>query len=188
MKKLVLVCLLCLFPLFVGAKTLNNSLIDDPITSLVATDTVKSEGIFAEIHVHDGSTAQSIATGAGYVKLTGFAHDGDSANCTPDVANDKITITKAGKYFVVGSFSFTSGSVNTTFFCAPFLNGVEQDQIHWNRKVATTGDVGAAPFSGIIDVTTAPWDLDVRIRHNQGGSVDFTPVYMNLTVFYLGDT
>lgn len=146
------------------------------------------QGTYAEIHTHDASTAQSIPTGSTYTKLTGYTDNGLSSNCTADVANDKITITKAGIYRVDGSFNFVSGTANVTWRIAPFLNGVEQDNIHCKRKSATSTDSGSASFTGFIDVTSVPWDLDVRIRHDNGGSVNFTPEYMNINVSYLGET
>jgi len=149
---------------------------------------ITHEGTFAEIHVHDNSTSQSIATGATYTKSTAFDSNGFSSNCTPDQANDKITITKAGIYRVEGAFSFSSGTANVEVFGSAFLNGVEQDQVHWTRQIATAGDVGNANFTGLIDVTTVPWDLDFRMRHDNGSAVDMTISYANLNVTYLGET
>lgn len=144
-------------------------------------------GTFAEIYVDNGSTAQTIPTGAAYTKLTGFATNGQSNNCTADAANDKITITKTGRYFVICSIGASSDTV-ATFKFAAFLNGVEQGNVHTHRKYANANDVGACTLSGIVDVTTASWDLDVRAAHDDGGNVDFTPTYMNLTITYLGET
>ena len=149
---------------------------------------VTEQGTLADIHVHDNATAQSIPAGATYAKSTVFADNGFSKNCTADAANDKITFTKTGLYKVDGSFSFASGTNNVTFFGSVFLNGVEQDQIHWTRKVATAGDVGSASFTGFIDVTTVGWDLDFRIRHDQVGAINLTISYANLNVSYLGET
>ena len=156
--------------------------------TLATDDRFTEQGTFAEIYVADGSTAQTIATGASYVKLTGFATDGQSSNMTSDVANDKITITKTGRYLVNCSMNGSSATPNVTFIFSAFLNGVEQSQVHAHRKYAAGGDNGSCSLSGIIDVTTASWDLDIRARHDDGSSVDFTPTYMNLTVSYLGET
>lgn len=142
----------------------------------------KLEGSFGEIHLHDGVMAQSIPTGSTYTKLTGFVDNGESVNMTPDVANNKIIITKTGYYKIDSSFSFESGTGNVTFFCAPFKDDVEQDDIHWNRKVSVANDVGSASFCGIIQVTTVPCDIDVRIRHDNAGAIDFIPKYMNLNI------
>jgi hypothetical protein len=148
---------------------------------------VRQEGIFAEIHVHDNSTAQSIPAGAGYTLLTHFDTNGAAANMTPDQANNKITITIPGIYKVSGAMSFASGTANVTFFASAFAGGVEQDNVHWTRKAATSTDVGSAGLVGLVTVSSVPTDLDVRVRHNNVGAIDFTGSYMTLVVEYKGD-
>lgn len=142
---------------------------------------------YAAIHVHDASTAQAIATGATYTKVTAFTDNGVSSNCTPDQANDKITITRPGKYQVEGSFSFSSGTNTVEFKMAVFINGVEFDNLHCTRKIGTAGDVGNAGITGIVDITSVPIDLDLRARHDNGGSVNLTVTYANLNVSLLGE-
>lgn len=137
---------------------------------------------FAGIHVHDASTAQSIATGATYTKLTAFTDNSASLNCTADVANDKITITKTGYYLILGSFNFSSGTANVVWRVAPFLNGVELDEIHVNRKTGAAGDVGSASFCGVYSVSTANLDIDCRARHDNGSAVNLTITYANFLV------
>lgn len=143
---------------------------------------------YGEIWVEGGGVAQTIPTGAGYTKVTMFTDDGYSLNCTNDVANDKITITETGIYLVHGAFSFSSGTANVNVIGAAFLNGVEQSHVHFQRKIGTANDVGAAGMVGLIDVTTVPWDLDLRLRHDSGGGVNITLVYGNLNCIYLGIT
>ena len=144
---------------------------------------------FGELWVADGVTAQSIATGVTYTKLTGWANDGqENGGIDNDVANNKIIINKVGKYLINCSINGASGSNNTTFKFAVFLNAVEQDKIHMHRKFASGGDKGSGAMTGIIDVTTVPWDLDVRARHDNGGAVNFTPSYMNINCVQIGGT
>jgi len=149
---------------------------------------ITGAGTFAEIHVHDASTAQSINNGATYIKSTAFTDNGPSSNATPDASNDKITITETGYYRVEGIVCASAGTGNLEWFGSVFLDGTEQDNIHWHRKISTAGDVGAMPFSGFIDVTTAPLDLDFRVRHSGGSAADFTITYANLNVSYEGET
>lgn len=149
---------------------------------------LKKLGNFAEIYVADGSTAQAIPTGATYTKLTGFATDGQSAGCTANVANDKIVVTKTGRYLVNASINASSGTNNVTFKYAVFLNNAEQNACHCHRKYSVAGDYGSSSITGIIDVTTANLDVDLRARHDDGGSVDLTPTYMTLNVLYIGET
>jgi len=150
---------------------------------------VGSAGLpFAEIHTHDNSTATSVATGTTYTKIDTWDNNGLSNNCTPNATNNKITITKTGKYLVNCSINGESGSNNVTFKFSAFLNAVEQDQIHMHRKFAASGDKGSGAMTGIIDVTSVPLDLDVRARHDNGGSVNFTGTYMNINVIQIGGT
>lgn len=147
-----------------------------------------SDGCYGEIHLHDNSTAQAVATGATYAKFTLWGDNGLSQHCTADVTNDKITFTKPGIYRVSGSFNFSCDTNNIDFLGTVFLNSVEQDHIHFERKISTGGDIGSAGFTGLIDVTTIGWDLDFRVRHSGVGSVDFTLGYGNLNVTYVGKT
>lgn len=148
---------------------------------------IQQQGIYAEIYVNDASTAQSIANGITYTKSTAFTSNGDSQNCTPDATNDKITITKTGRYIVSGYCSFTSGTNLVVWKSAIFMGGAEQSKIHWSRKVGTGSDVGSASFGGIINASQVPVDIDVRFRHDQAGAVDLTVVYSNITVNYIGE-
>lgn len=173
-------------------------MVDTLITSVVNTpsDTIATKAFvastyvpltniaYAEIFVDDGVTAQTVATGTTYTKLTHFTTNGQYSNCTPDATNDKITLTKAGKYQVIGSFSF-SGTANSNWRIALFNAGTEEECIHLSRKLGADGDVGSASFSGIIIATTST-DIDVRTRHDSVGNQDITMQYSNLSVHYLG--
>jgi hypothetical protein len=145
------------------------------------------QGIYGAINIYDNSTAQSVPTGATYTKLTCFPSIGLNSYVTCDTANDKITFTKTGKYRVSATLSFSCGTNNVEWRVAGFLNNVEQNQLHFIRKIGTAGDVGNAGITGFINVSTEPWDLDLRARHDNGGSVDLTVVYGNLNVEYVGE-
>ena len=158
-----------------------------PRVKLDVNGIIYQDGTYGEIHVADGSTAQSIATGVTYTKLTGFTDDGLSNNVTNDVASDQITLTKAGVYRCSSSISGSSGSNNITFKYSVFLNGVEQDQCHNHRKYAASGDMGSSAITGFMRATTTPVTVDLRARHDNGGAVNFIPSYMNLNVEYVGE-
>lgn len=142
--------------------------------------------MYAEIYVHDASTAQSIASGATYTKSTAWTTNGVQKNCTADAANDKITFRHTGHYFVSGSFSIASGTANVNVLGSVFLDGTEIDKIHWRRKIGTANDEGVTAFSGIIDVDAVGEDLDFRMRHDNGSAVNITITYANLSVHYIG--
>lgn len=136
---------------------------------------------FASIHNHDSSTAQTIPTGTAYTKLTNFTDGGYGSNCISDAANDKITITSTGNYYVSGSFNFQDDTNNTVWRLCLFVDGAEFEEIHIKMKIGIAGDVVSASFCGIIDVSSVPIDIDVRARHDSGFDVDITVEYANLT-------
>lgn len=154
----------------------------------VLSGRVTQQGIFAGIHVADGSSAQSIPNGTTYTKLTCFTENGSSSNCTADYANDKITFTKTGYYLCFFTFSGTLGTNNVVVKMSAFLNGTEQHQVHSMVKFLAAGDHTGCVGIGSIDVTTAGWDLDLRTRHDNGGAVNLTGVYVNMFVEYMGET
>ena len=150
------------------------------------SDRVRQPGTFAEIYVADGSIAQSIPTGTTYTKLTAFTTNGSATNCTADATNDKITITKAGKYLVNCVVSGFDGVSGAEFKMALFKAGTEQSNIHATNKYNAGSEIDNMEMCGII-AATASQDIDVRLRHDSGGSVNFTTQYANLTITYIGE-
>ena len=143
-------------------------------------------GVYGEIYAHEGTTPQDILTGAGYTKATSFLSNGQSSNTTPDHTTDVVTITKVGVYKIECSLSFTGAGVNVNWFGAVFVNDAEQDQIHFERKINTGGDYGSTQFGGYISVTSAPIDVDLRFRHDDGSDRAITVRYANLNVKRIG--
>jgi len=138
------------------------------------------------IHVHENSTAQSIPTGTTYTKIINFGDNNSaSSNITPDSANNKITITKAGKYRIEGNFNIISDPGNIEVWISLYKNGVEIDSCHIKRKISVANDVGSASFTDTI-LCNASDELDVRVRHDDPGSVDITFEYMNFNASRVG--
>jgi len=150
------------------------------------SDRIRYTGTYGNIYVEDGATAQTIATGATYTKSTAFTTDDGSSNMTNDATNDKITVTKTGKYLANFSVSFSANTNNVIWDSAVFVNGVEMENVHFSRKVGTGADVGSASGAGIVAVT-AGQDVDVRFKHDQAGSVDLTVHDMTLVLTYVGE-
>ncbi len=137
-------------------------------------------GVFAEIYDHEGVTPQEIADGASYVKCTAFSADGVSNNCIADATNSKITLTRVGTYKIECSLSFTADKDNVNWFGSIFVDGVEQDKMHFERKLGKGGDYGSTQFGGLVTVTAVPVDVDLRLRHDDGNPDDVTIRYINL--------
>ena len=147
------------------------------------------DGVCAEIYIDSGSTAQSITNGASYVLITGFSADGAngvSINGTADKANNKLTLTENGTYEVKFHISFNGDSSNENWFFAIFNGGVEAGNIHSHRKIGTGSDVGSTGAEGLITVSSAPVDIDLRTRHGNATAENITVEYGNVTAVRIG--
>lgn len=156
--------------------------------SLAVTNDISQAGIFASIYVVGGSTAQTIGTGATFIKSTAFTTNGENSNCTSDAANDKITIIKLGRYRVTHFCLVKTNPAFVNWEGTVFLNNVEQPNLYWRRRFSSTTAFESMGFDEFVDVTTVPWDLDFRLRHDSGGNVDITIEYATLNVEYVGAT
>lgn len=156
------------------------------LTNTTAEVQTAMDGACACIYIDGGAAAQTIATGASYVKCTAFATNGVAINATADAANDKLTLTKDGTYHITISCSFTGATNLINWFGAVFVDGTEQDNIHYERKLGTGGDFGSASSSGIVTVSGAPVDVDFRVRHDRGSDDDITVKYCTLMAHLVG--
>ena len=145
-------------------------------------------GVIGEIYAHDNLAAQSIANGAGYTKVINFTNNGVSQYVTADFANNKLTITRKGIYRIPFSISFTATGTNINWFGAVFMDGVEMDNIHFERKIGVGGDYGATQIEGYASVAVGdvPVDVDFRVRHEGVSSLDLTMRYGNLSAQRIG--
>jgi hypothetical protein len=142
---------------------------------------LQADGIFGEIHVHDNLTSQAIPNGATYTKLNVWSDNGPSKGVIPNKVTGEITLPSAGIYKIEGSLSFRSGTGNVVHNCSVFLDGIEQDNDHFSRKVAVANDVGSASVTGFV-VATAGQVVDIRMSHDDASPVDVTINYGNLNV------
>lgn len=146
------------------------------------------QGVIAEIYAHDNLTAQSIPNGASYTKVINFTANGVSQNATADFANNKVTLTKKGIYSIACSISFAGGANNINWFPVIFINGVEQNNIHFQRKIGVVNDFGSSQMEGAGEILVGdlPVDVDLRIRHDDTVPDDLTAKYVNLKVTRVG--
>jgi hypothetical protein len=147
-------------------------------------------GSYAQIYIDTGATAFNIATGTTYATVTAFnaatGHNGAANDAGADKANNKITVTRVGVYEVNFNCSFTSDTNNVVFRMAAFLGSTEQGQIHGSSKFLVGTDQETLTGTGFITVASAPADITLRVRHDNGGTVAMTPVYASLTAKLIG--
>jgi len=96
----------------------------------------------------------SVVIGTSWAKLTGaFVSDGVSTtNVTPNAANDRIIINKAGTYLVMFQLGF-GGSANSDWNLAAYVDSVRQEQIRTVRKLGAGGDRGSCSAFGFVTIT-----------------------------------
>ena len=146
------------------------------------------KGTFADILVIDNASAQSIPTGTTYTKLTAFTTNGESSNCTADATNDKITITKAGRYRITASSSSSCGTDNVIFKFRIFAGGTAISTISPSRRLfPTANSLSGGVTQGIYNASSVPVDIDVRCIHDDVGSINLTIENSNLNVEYIGE-
>ncbi|MGV8131586.1 MAG: hypothetical protein ACP5N7_05810, partial [Candidatus Pacearchaeota archaeon] len=158
-----------------------------PTAPLHVNGLVAQTNSYGEIYLNDASTAQSIPTGATYTKFTGWTNDGENAgNVQASSSQDKLIITRAGKYKVTVTLNASVGTINTTWRGAVFVGDVEHSDIHFKETFTALSTTHTMTMSGIITATSTS-DVDVRVRHDNGGSVDYTAEYGNINIVYLGE-
>lgn len=146
---------------------------------------------YAGIYVYDGSTAQAISNGTTPVKITAFQQTGGanglSANCTSDKANSKITITRAGTYYLNYSISFVSSVASINWECYCFVDGTIVPSTGSMSKVGTGAGTDTKCINGGgFFAITANKDVDLRAYHDHGSSANITVSHANLCVRYVG--
>jgi len=87
----------------------------------------------------------------GWVTATEGTLEGVIADTTNVVA-DTLAPVETGRYEVRATVSF-SGEANSVITACVHVNNTPQANIKFDRKLGTTGDVGSAMCSGILDLT-----------------------------------
>jgi len=147
---------------------------------------VQLDGVYGEISVNNNVIPQSIPSDpVVYTKLDTWTSNGVSEGVTSEYLNGQIKILSAGNYKLEASLSFKSGTGNIISDCSIFVDGVEQNQAHFSRKISTAGDVGSASITSIAQLNENSI-VDIRLKHDNVSSVDITIVYGNLNVELVG--
>lgn len=150
---------------------------------------------YAGIGLDEGVTSQAIPNGSTAVALTVFntaqGFNDLSNDCTADKVNNRIAITRTGRYKVDWSMSVSAGTNNIQVYGAVIRNGFIYTSGQAGTKLDTSTDVHFLGGTAIIDVSSvAGTDGHLRLGlwHSHGGSVDLTPKFAGLVVVRLGDS
>ena len=157
---------------------------------------VRCTVIFPDVHdlfaygglfVHDNATTVSVPTGTTYVVFDNIWTDsGHQKDIVGDTTAGTLTINNIGFFLVNGSFSLKAGTNNPVIRVAMFMDGVEQHHIHYKDRLGNAATVSTGSFTGILHVEKTGTVVDVRLRHDLGGTVAFTVDYANYNVSKIG--
>lgn len=152
-------------------------------------------GTFAGIGIANGSTAQAVTNGTTPVVVTSFntaaGFNEIASDAVSNKVNNRIELTRAGRYKVDWSLSLSAGTSNLQAFGAVVVGGTAVTSGRAMTKLDTSGEVHFLGGTAIIDVASvAGTDGHVQLAywHSHGGSVNLTAVYAGLIVTRLGDT
>lgn len=149
--------------------------------------TLYSYGTFAEMFYSSTTTITQSITNGSKVKVTVFNTVGQKNDCSTDLSQDEILITKKGRYKVTLSLSYASGTNNVTWTAYVFQNDNEVENIHSTGNTANANTMRSTSLSGIINVDTVPCSVDYRVSHDYGSAVDLIFRYCHIMVEYLGE-
>lgn len=137
---------------------------------------------YAEIYAHENSTSASIPTGNAYTKIILVnSVIGNYKNCTVDLQNGDVIVSKAGTYLVNGTFSSKLGTTDVIWDTTIFVNGVEANNLHMRRKFSIAGYTFNVCISGLLELKAGDI-LDVRVKHNNAGAVAITNEFTNINI------
>ena len=149
---------------------------------------------FAGIGLDGGTTQQSVANST-VTALTAFATSpgfNESANdATSNKANNRIEITRTGRYKVDWSLSVLADSNNVQLYAGVLKGGSLAASGQASTKLTSISDVHFMGGTAILDVASVAGTdgyLQLAVWHSHGGPVNVTPVYAGMIAVRLGDS
>ena len=137
---------------------------------------------FASIYRTAAGVAQSIPSGTTYTKITPFDTNlAGNQDSTPDQANDKIVIGRAGMYETHFSRSYQVGTADVLWHVAVLKNGVVVPNSIQEVASANTSTSYYASVS--CHIACAAGDtIEIGVYHDNGTGVNLTYEHATLNV------
>jgi hypothetical protein len=139
---------------------------------------------YGEIYIDNGTETKTLTTS--YSQITNF--DTEGANgvsnlMTPDKANNKLTITRAGTYKISFSFSGKSTKVSIVYV-AIFVDGVEKNSIEAEGNTVENGYF-CLSSSGLLTIASDK-DIDLRMKYTGAEATVVTLSHININAVMVG--
>jgi hypothetical protein len=125
---------------------------------------------YGDIYTASATGTVTLSIGNSWTKLTGtFTSAGlSTSNINADEANDRLIINSVGTYLVQFQLGF-SGTINSDWNFAIYLDSVRQDNVRTVRKLSSLGDRGSCSAVGHITVTGTNMAVEVYAQAEQSG-------------------
>lgn len=136
------------------------------------------DSIFQYAGIH---TLEADAVSVGSIGTTAqtfpFANDGPDNGVVADSANNRITLTEAGVYYVNFSISFsTTAAGDAGLYEFKLMNDGVATGHAMARQMSGSADTGSSGFSALITVGAGS-QLTVEVESDDGGDSDDIDIY-----------
>ena len=149
---------------------------------------------FAGIGLDAGVDTQSVPNSTTTALVAFGAGDGFNELSNDAVSNktdNRVEITRTGRYKVDWSLSVSVGSNNVQLYAGILKGGTLIASGQASTKLATASDVHFMGGTAVIDVASVAGTdghIKMAVWHSHGGSVNVTPVYAGMIAVRLGDS
>lgn len=137
-------------------------------------------GAYGHIFAANASIALAVATGS-WSKLAAFDTDGEANDVTVSASGDTVTIVTTAIYEISFGISFTGSTVAARWDLQIAKNGAASF-LPASISVTTDSDGSIIAYSSGFASLTAGDVLDLRTKHDQGGTENITVKHSSLSV------
>ena len=145
-------------------------IVDDPASSALPRKITYQNVVrraYGEVSVTDGSTAQTISATT-WTKLTCFDTNGLSKQATNSHANDKITVTDAGVYFVELCASYATNQALSADLAIYYNGSATQGK----SSITTLANFNASTsINSIVNVASGGTDFEAYVYLSLGANI-----------------
>lgn len=132
----------------------------------------------------DSVSVSSIGT---TVQTLPFSNNGEENGMTADSANNRITVTDTGKYFVRFGISFsTTASADAGLYTFTIMDDAVESGVAMMRDMSGSSDTGSVSCAGILNITGGS-HITVQVESDNGSDTDDIDIdFCNLLIMRVG--
>lgn len=143
---------------------------------------LQQSGIYGEILTEDNTTPQTIPTGASNTKITSYNVAGLFSNMSPDYINNEITLFVTARYKIIVTVVFETTTIGDLWHFSAVKNGTVEAI---TQPRSSNGSIDTVVLSKIVEGSLND-DFDLRVRHDNAGSLDIKILSSVYSIIYAG--